>query len=275
MHYITSFHYTIVGKNKTSLGKNSDFSLLTFLYKSRMFCEKIRRRTMKSCDETYTSVADEYEERAEDPYSSCYDGMLKQMELLGRARKHQEEARKIQKIFNGIAEEGNSVPSDDEMLKKGVLIVSRGKALFSTDQLVQVCEHMFEELPFVAFKGSADACPYVVVIFSPNCQYGDVCKVKSRLEIFKKEAAVDNFLIRFKMESIFLPEKYFQHLQDRSSIFIIRNENCGISKELAALVKTLKEMKHTAGKKKRSSSLPRSTELYQKKRKPSPLNIKQ
>ena len=26
LHYITSFHYTIVGKNKTGLGKNSDFS---------------------------------------------------------------------------------------------------------------------------------------------------------------------------------------------------------------------------------------------------------
>ena len=109
---------------------------------------------------------------------------------------------------------------------------------------------MLEELSFVAFKRSADAHSYVVVIFSPNCQYGDVCEVKTRLEIFKKEVAVDNFLIRFKVKSIFKPEKHFQHLQDRSSEFIIRNENCGISKELLALVKTLKKMKHTAGKKK-------------------------
>ena len=171
---------------------------------------------MKSCDETHTSIADEYEERAENvdvttnhPYSSCYDGMLEQSELLGRARKHQEEARKIRKIFKDIAKEGNSIPSDDEILRKGVLTVSRGKALFSTDQLIQVCEHMFEELPFVAFKGPADARPYAVVVFSPNCQYVDVCKVKTRLEIFKKEVAVDNFLIRFKVESIFTPEKYF------------------------------------------------------------------
>ena len=138
--------------------------------------------------------------------------MLKQSELLGRARKHQEEARKIQKIFKDIAKEGNSIPSDGGVLRKGVLTVSRGKALFSTDQLIQVCEHMFEELPFVAFKGPADARPYVVVVFSPNCQY--VRKVKTRLEIFKKEVAVDKFVIRFKVESIFTPEKYFQHLQD-------------------------------------------------------------
>ena len=205
---------------------------------------------MKSCNETHTSIADEYEKRAEDPYSSCYDGMLEQMEPLGRARKHREEARKIRKIFKDIAKEGNSIPSDGEMLRKDVLTVSRGKALLSTDQLVQVCEHMFDELSFVAFKDLADARPYVVVIFSPNCQYDDVFEVKTRLEIFKKEVAMNNFLIRFKVESIFTSEKYFQHLQDRSSGFIIRNENCGVSKELAVLVKTLKEMKHTAKKKK-------------------------
>ena len=79
-----------------------------------------------------------------------------------------------------------------------MLTVSRGKALFSTDQLIQVCIHMFEDLPFVAFKGPADARPYVVVVFSADCQYGDVCKVKTRLEIFKKEAAVENFVWNLK-----------------------------------------------------------------------------
>ena len=64
------------------------------------------------------------------PYSSCYDKMLEQMELLGRARKHQEEAKKIQKVFKEIAKQGNSMPSDGGMLRKGVLTVSRGKLSF-------------------------------------------------------------------------------------------------------------------------------------------------
>ena len=211
---------------------------------------------MESCDDTHTSIADEHKERAKNvdvtmnhPYSSCYDGMLEQSKLLGHARQHQEEARKIRKIFNDIDKEGKSILSDGEMLRKGVLTVSRRKAPFSSDQLIQVCEHMFEDLSFVAFKGTADARPYVVVIFSPNCQYGDVCEVKTRSEIFKKEVAVDNFLIRFKVESIFSPEKYLQHLQDRLSGFIIRNKNCSISKELAARAKTLKEVKHTVERK--------------------------
>ena len=65
----------------------------------------------------------------------------------------------------------------------------------------------------------------------------------------KKKAAVHNFLIQFKVESIFKSEKYFQHLQDRSSGFVIRNKNCGMSKELAALVKTLKDETHSQGEK--------------------------
>ena len=95
---------------------------------------------MESCDETHTSIADDYEERAKNvdvtttqPHSSCYDGLMEQTELLRRARKHQEEARKIRKIFFDIDKEGKSIPADGEMLRKGVLTVSRGKALFSTD----------------------------------------------------------------------------------------------------------------------------------------------
>ena len=161
-------------------------SLLTFLYKSRMVCEKIRRRTMESCDETHTSIADEYEERAKnvDVNDSSLLLMLRRVDganrVVGACKKHQEEARKIRKIFLDIDKEGKSIPTDGEMLRKGVLTMSRGKALFSTDQLIQVCKHMFEDLPFVAFKGPTDARPYVVVIFSADCQYGDVCEVKTR-----------------------------------------------------------------------------------------------
>ena len=128
-----------------------------------------------------------------------------------------------------------------------------------------VCEHMFDKLQFVLFKGRL----YMIIIFSSNCQYGDVCELKTRVEIFKKEVVVDNFLSRFKVESIVTSEKYFQHLQDLLSGFVIRNENCGIIKDLAALVKTLKEIKHTTTKKKQFSSVPRSTELYQKRENPS------
>ena len=63
-----------------------------------MFCEKIRRRRMESCDQTHTLIADEYEEKAEDvdvttnhPYSSSYDGLMEQTELLNCARAHLEE----------------------------------------------------------------------------------------------------------------------------------------------------------------------------------------
>ena len=168
------------------------FFVLAVVYINRVFCEKIRRKTLENCGETHTSMADEFEEIAKNfdvttnhLHSSCYDGLMEQTELLRRARKHQE-ARKIRKIFLDIDKEGKSIPADGEMLRKGVLTVSRGKALFSTDQLIQVCIHMFEDLPFVAFKGSTDSRPYVVVIFSADCQYGDVCEVKQDWKFSKK-----------------------------------------------------------------------------------------
>ena len=99
--------------------------------------------------------------------------------------------------------------------------------------------------------------------------------LKTRMEIFKKEAGVDTFLIQFRVVPIFTPEMYLQHLQDRSFGFDIRNESCGMGKKLTALVKNPKEIKQTPGIKKRSSGVPRSSELYQIKRKLAPLNIKQ
>ena len=77
---------------------------------------------------------------------------MKQTELLNRARVHLEEARKIRKIFKDTVREGNSTLPDGGMLSKGVLTMSNGKALFSTDQLELVCEHMFDKLPFVILK---------------------------------------------------------------------------------------------------------------------------
>ena len=64
---------------------------------------------MENFDETHTAIVDDYEERAEavdimtnHPYPSCYNRLIEHRELLGRARVHQEEARKIRKIFKEL-----------------------------------------------------------------------------------------------------------------------------------------------------------------------------
>ena len=103
---------------------------------------------MENYDETHTAIAD-YEKRAEavdvtinHPHSSCYDRMPEQTGLLGHARVHQK-ARKIRKLFKEIAKEENAMLQDGGLLiRKGVLTVLRGKALFSTDHLVLVCQHI-------------------------------------------------------------------------------------------------------------------------------------
>ena len=82
---------------------------------------------MKSYAETHTAIADDYEEKAKAvdvttnlPYSSCYKEMPEQTELLGLARVHQEEARKIRKVFREISKE-NAISPNNEMLTKDVL----------------------------------------------------------------------------------------------------------------------------------------------------------
>ena len=82
-----------------------------------------------------------------------------------------------------------------------------------------------------------------MVIFSPNSQYDDVLEVKTRVEVYKKDVAVDNFFICFKVKSVFTSEKHILYLLKRSQGFVVRNENCSDkAKELAL---------HTTGKKKR------------------------
>ena len=82
---------------------------------------------MKSYAEIHIAIADDYEEKAEAvdvttnvPYSSCYKKMPEQTELLGRARVHQEEARKIRKIFREISK-GNAISPNNEILSKDML----------------------------------------------------------------------------------------------------------------------------------------------------------
>ena len=58
-----------------------------------MVCKKLEEEQWKAATRhTHTSIDDDYEERAENitmnhPHSSCYDGLMKQSKLLGRARK--------------------------------------------------------------------------------------------------------------------------------------------------------------------------------------------
>ena len=72
---------------------------------------------MENCDETHTSIADEFEEKAQNidistnhPHSSCYEGLMEQTELLRRARKHQEEQEKYEKSSSTLIKKENQYP---------------------------------------------------------------------------------------------------------------------------------------------------------------------
>ena len=110
----------------------------------------------KSCDETRTVIADDYKKRSYRRFDKSsllllfrLLGMLQQTEQFGRAKVRQEEERKIRKSFKEISKEENAILPDDGMVRKGILTVS---SACSTDQLVKVCEHMFQKLSLLFSK---------------------------------------------------------------------------------------------------------------------------
>ena len=108
--------------------------------------------------ETYTSQADDLHRQANEveypvyipPYTSCYEALWANYELVQQAREMENAARDIRKQFQEIAASGMSVPSSTS-LRKAVVSVKRGKFMFSTDQLAKVVQVLMENFPYILF----------------------------------------------------------------------------------------------------------------------------
>ena len=71
------------------------------------------------------------------PYSSCYESLLEQEQLLDSAREMEANAREIRNQFQAIADSGFPIPTST-LLRKTVVSVKKGKIMFSTEQLSRV-----------------------------------------------------------------------------------------------------------------------------------------
>ena len=76
------------------------------------------------------------------PYTSCYEALWANYELVQQAREMESAARDIRKQFQEIAASGLSIPSLT-LLRKAVLSVKRGKVMFSIDQLTKKVDGKF------------------------------------------------------------------------------------------------------------------------------------
>ena len=180
--------------------------------------------------ETYTSQADDFHRQANEvecpvyipPYTSCYEALWANYELVQQAREMENAARDIRKQFQAIAASGLSVPSSTSLRKA---VVKRGKFMFSTDQLSKVVQVLMENLPYILFRPKSDVKKYVILLFWSTDTDDSVCQVQNRFEIVKQEIAVDLFQLRCIVENVPAPRRQFLYLINNYICLKTQNDN--------------------------------------------------
>ena len=169
--------------------------------------------------ETYTSQADQLYQKAEaithpvqvPPYTSCYGTLQLQCDLYQEAKEMEQEARNIRNLFQEISSSGLPIPSPT-MMRKGILSVKHGKAMFSIDQLSAVATAMMEKIPFLFFRPKSDTKEYVILLFWSTSMLDSECEIQKKFAIAKQEIAVDGFRLRFNVENVSAPRRQMLYL---------------------------------------------------------------
>ena len=182
--------------------------------------------------ETYTSQADDLHRQPNEvecpvyipPYTSCYEALWANYELVQQAREMENAARDIRKQFQEIAVSGLSVPSSTS-LKKAVVSVKRGKFMFSTDQLTKVVQVLMENFPYILFRPKSEVKEYVILLFWSTDTDDSACQVQKRFEIVKQEIAVDLFQLRCIVENVPAPRRQFLYLVNNYICLKTQNDN--------------------------------------------------
>ena len=120
-------------------------------------------------------------------------------------------ARDIRKKFQEIATSGLPIPSSS-LLRKAIITVKRGKAMFSMDQLVQVVDVLMGNLPYILFRPKSETKEYVVLLFWSTNMDDAACEVQKNMEIIKREVAVDQFQLRCVVENVPTARSQFLYL---------------------------------------------------------------
>ena len=100
--------------------------------------------------ESYTNQADELHRQANEikhppSYTSCYETMMEQQQLLSQAREMDGAATQ----FKEIAASGLTIPSLT-LLRKAIISVKNEKIMFCIDQLSKVVNLLMDNLHFVS-----------------------------------------------------------------------------------------------------------------------------
>ena len=159
--------------------------------------------------ESYTNQADELHRQANEikhpidysPYTSCYETMMEQQQLLSQAREMESAARDIRTQMKEIAASGLTIPSST-LLRKAIISVKNGKVMFCIDQLSKVVNLLMSNLPHILFRPKSDTKEYVILLFWSTNMDDSECEIQKKFEIIKQEIAVDHFQLRCVVENV-------------------------------------------------------------------------
>jgi len=182
--------------------------------------------------QSFTSRADElYIEASQvqipdyiPPYTSCYESLWEEENLIQRAREMESQAREIRSQFQSIAESGFPVPNTS-LLRKAVISVKKGKLMFSAEQLNRVAKMIMSKKPYLLFRPKAETKSYVILIFWSTSIDDTECAIQQQAEIVKQEVAVDHFQLRFKVENIASPRRNLLYLVNNFIILSTQNDD--------------------------------------------------
>ena len=166
--------------------------------------------------ESYTNQADELHRQANEikhpsSYTSCYETMIEQQQLLSQAREMESAARDMRTQMKEIAASGLTIPSPT-LLRKAIISVKNGKVMFCIEQLSKVVNLLMGNLPHILFRPKSDTKEYVILLFWSTNMDDSECEIQKKFEIIKQEIAVDHFQLRCVVEYVPSPRRQFLYL---------------------------------------------------------------
>ena len=171
-------------------------------------------------------MADQFEKQAEEivpvdaqPYTSCYEALHENQNLLERARSMQAMARGIREKFAHIVSSGFGIPSECPNMRKAIVTIRKGKVSFSSEQLLRSIKLLLDDVPYIAFKSPKGLLPYVTALFWVKEENDENCDVMKQVETMRREVAVDGLQIKFDVDAVLAPTRYVLYLYEKSSGF--------------------------------------------------------
>ena len=203
--------------------------------------------------ETYTSQADELRKQAEEtqfpnyypPFSSCYEVLLDQQDLIDQAQVMESKARSIRSRFQEIANSNPLIPAST-LLRKAVVSVRKGKIGFSVEQLEEVVALIMKTYPYILFKPKAKSKDYVIVLFWATTNDDTKCLIQTEAQIVEKEIAVDQFKLRFAVENVNAAKQQFFYLMNNLTCVKVQQDETHCSpaevyNQLQTFIQTLQK----------------------------------